>query len=194
MPESRENRCKIMAAASILPVTEGCELALTLDALSMRYNMVMAFSDNLGYMLQHTATSLSRQADQVLQERLGIGLSQFKIMMVLQWNPSVKQRDIANNLGQTEASISRQIKLMHDEGLLQTTVRPSNRRGHITSLTRKGEKLADEASGVLNQYHAPIFTRLDEKQQRQLGEIIGIMHSEICRGDRIGRCSQSYEG
>jgi DNA-binding MarR family transcriptional regulator len=104
----------------------------------------MAFSDNLGYMLQHTATSLSRQADQVLQERLGIGLSQFKIMMVLQWNPSVKQRDIANNLGQTEASISRQIKLMHDEGLLQTTVRPSNRREHITSLTRKGEKLADE--------------------------------------------------
>lgn len=152
----------------------------------------MAFNDNLSYLLQHTASTLSRQADQVLQERLGIGLSQYRIMMVLQWNPSIRQRDIANNLGQTEASISRQIKLMHENGLLQTTVSPSNRREHITTLTRKGERLADEASAVLNQYHAPIFEGLSEKQQRQLGVSLGLMHQEICRGDRVGRCYQSY--
>lgn len=152
----------------------------------------MSFNDNLGYMLQHTASSLSLQADQVLQERLGIGLSQYKIMMVLQWNPSVRQRDIADNLGQTEASISRQIKLMHEDGLLQTTVRPTNRREHITTLTRKGERLANEASAVLNQYHAPIFAGLSEKQQRLLGEALDSMHQRICRGDRVGRCYQSY--
>lgn len=152
----------------------------------------MAFNDNIGYLFQHTALSLARQVDQVLQERLGIGFSQFKIMMVLQWNPSLRQRDIADNLGQTEASISRQIKLMHENGWLQTTVSPRNRREHITTLTRKGERLADEASSILNQYHAPIFSGLSDKQQKQLGDILGIMHREICRGDRVGRCYQSY--
>lgn len=161
--------------------------------LSKAYNTNMSFTDNLGYLLQHTASSLSRQADQVLQERLGIGLSQFKIMMVLQWNPGVKQRDVANSLGQTEASVSRQIKLMHEDSLLQTTVKPTNRREHLTTLTRKGERLADEASSVLNQYHAPIFDGLSEKQQRQLGEILDVMHSGICRGDRVGRCYQDYK-
>jgi DNA-binding MarR family transcriptional regulator len=158
----------------------------------LSYNTDMAFTDNLGYLLLHTASTLARQADQVLQERLGIGLSQYRIMMVLQWYPNVQQKHIAENLGQTEASISRQIKLMLEDGLLQSMVSPKNRREHITTLTGKGERLANEASSVLNQYYAPIFTGLSEKQQRQLGEALGLMHQEVCRGDRIGRCYQSY--
>lgn len=152
----------------------------------------MSFSDNVGYLLQHTASSLARQSDQIIQERLGIGYSQFKIMMVLQWNPSVQQKMIAESLGQTEASISRQIKLMHDNGLLQSTIRPANRREHITTLTRKGERLADEAASILNQYYAPMYDTLSEKQQRQFSEILDRMHQEVCKGDRVGRCRQGY--
>lgn len=148
--------------------------------------------NNVGYLIQHTAMSLHRQSDQMLQERLGIGFSQFKIMMVLQWNPAVRQRHTAENLGQTEASISRQIKLMHDEGLLQTRVNEQNRREHITTLTRKGERLADEANAVLNHYYAPVMAALSDKQQRYLMEILQVMHGEVCQGDRPGRCHQSY--
>ena len=61
----------------------------------------------LGYLLQHTATILMRQSDQVLQERLGIGMSQLKLLMMLQNSPNVQQRKLAECLGQTEASISR---------------------------------------------------------------------------------------
>ena len=152
----------------------------------------MGLHNNIGYLLQHTASSLARQSDQMLQERLGIGYSQFKIMMVLQWNPSVRQRHIAENLGQTEASISRQIKLMHEDGLLQTRISPQNRREHITTLTRKGERLAEEAVSVLNYFYAPILEPLSEKQQKQLAEVLGIMHNEACKGDRPGRCHQNY--
>lgn len=167
---------------------------MTLDVLTFGsiIDITMSINDNIGYLLQHTATSLSRQSDQILGERLGIGYSQFKIMIVLQWNPAVRQRQIAERLGQTEASVSRQIKLMHEEGLLQSTVRPENRREHITTLTRKGERLADEASSLLNQYHEPIFAVLSEKQQRQFAEALDKMHQVICGGDRIGRCYQNY--
>src|SRR5688500_16986137 len=120
----------------------------------------MNLRDNIGYLLQHTAMSMARQSDQMLQDHLGIGFSQFKILMVLQWNPVALQRHIAENLGQTEASISRQIKLMHDEGLLQTTINPQNRREHRTTLTAKGERLADDAKVVLNHYYAPVLATL----------------------------------
>jgi DNA-binding MarR family transcriptional regulator len=152
----------------------------------------MKLTNNIGYLLQHTAGTLSRQSDQVLQERLGIGLSQFKIMMVLQWNPSVQQKHIAENLGQTEASISRQIKLMHQDGLLQSKVSPANRREHITTLTSKGQRLADEAMNVLNQYHAPMWDSIGEKGQKHLAELLTRLHQEACRGDKPGRCHQSY--
>lgn len=136
--------------------------------------------NNLGYLLQHVTTLLSKQSEQVLQERLGIGFSQFKILRVLQSNPHIKQREIASNLGQTEASISRQVKLMLDEGLLRSTISPKNRREHITVPTPKGLKLAAAAMEALAQYHTPTFASLTEKQREQLREILETVHTKIC--------------
>lgn len=149
-------------------------------------------TNNIGYLLQHTSFSLARQSDQVLQEQLGLGLSQFKIMMVLRRNPNIQQRQIADALGQTEASISRQIKLMHDQNLLQTTISPKNRREHITTLTAKGLRMTQEALKVLNRYQAPTFAVLSERQQKQFAEILSLLHEEVCKGERPGRCYLNY--
>lgn len=137
-------------------------------------------TNNIGFLIQHLAFILARQTDQVLQERLGIGFSQFKLLMVLKWNPNIQQRVIAEQLGQTEASISRQIKLMLEQGLLRSTKSPQNRREHITELTVKGLKFTDEALLILNDYHAPVFASLSEKQQAQLLELLGAMHDAAC--------------
>lgn len=136
--------------------------------------------NNLGYLLQHVAALTGKQSEQVLQERLGIGFSQFKILRVLQTNPHIKQREIAANLGQTEASISRQVKLMLDDGLLHSTVSPKNRREHITVPTQKGLKLAAAAMEALTQYHAPTFASLTDKQREQMQSMLEIIHTKIC--------------
>lgn len=153
----------------------------------------MQESNNLGYLLNHLAFVLGRQSDQVLQERLGIGFSQFKIMMVLRANPHVQQKQIAERLGQTEASISRQIKLLFDQGLLQSVKRPENRREHITTLTTKGERFTDEALDILNGYHSPVFEKLSEKQRTALTESLQAMHEEACRTDRPSSCHHMFD-
>lgn len=150
-------------------------------------------TNNIGYLLNHLAFVLGRQSDQVLQERLGIGFSQFKIMMVLRWDPSIQQKQIADRLGQTEASISRQIKLLHDQGLLHTKISPKNKREHITTLTLKGERLTDEAVRALNDYHSPVFARLSEKDQQKLIELLSQMHQEACSGARAGACNHPMD-
>jgi DNA-binding MarR family transcriptional regulator len=151
--------------------------------------------NNLGYLLQHVASLLGKQSEQVLQERLGIGFSQFKILRVLQANPHIKQREIAYNLGQTEASISRQVKLMLDEGLLHSTISPKNRREHITVPTAKGVKLTEAAMEALGQYHAPTFATLSEKQREQLREILEMIHTKICPTEHPNPTASSpFEG
>lgn len=150
----------------------------------------MEMTNNIGYLLQHLSFVLARQSDQVLQEQLGIGFSQFKIMMVLQWDPSVQQKYIADKLGQTEASISRQIKLLHDDGMLTSQVRPENRREHITRLTTKGERVIDKAMEILNTYHAPVFSQLSSKQQEQLLEALKTMHQYACHSEHDGHLKQ----
>ena len=136
--------------------------------------------NNLGYLLQHVTAMLGKQSEQILQEQLGIGLSQFKILRVLQSDPHMKQRQIAYALGQTEASISRQVKLMLDDGLLQSRVSPQNRRDHITVPTIKGIKFTEVSQDLLAKYHAPTFELLTEKQREHLREALEIIHGHIC--------------
>jgi DNA-binding MarR family transcriptional regulator len=140
----------------------------------------MSSNDNLGYLFHHLSFVLARQSDQVLQEQLGIGFSQFKILLILEQSNGVPQKQIAVSLGQTEASISRQIKLLQDQAILTSEVSPTNRREHITRLTGKGIKLVEKANEILNTYHAPIFNKLSERQQQQLRELLTTMHTAIC--------------
>lgn len=140
----------------------------------------MDMKNNVGYMLHHISSVLARNSDQVLQEQLGIGFSQFKILLILEQSTGVQQKLIAEKLGQTEASISRQIKLLQDAGMLTSVVSPSNRREHITRLTPKGVKVTERAMQILNDYHAPVFAHLNEKQQVQLQELLSIVHTTMC--------------
>ncbi len=150
----------------------------------------MRTTDPIGYLLNHVAFVLGRQSDQVLQERLGIGFSGFKIMSTLQKSPHIQQKQIAESLGQTEASISRQIKLLKDQGLLQSVRRPENRREHITTLTAKGDRYTDEATSILNEYHAPMFEGLSEKQQAALLESLQVLHQASCDPTKVSACHQ----
>jgi DNA-binding MarR family transcriptional regulator len=147
----------------------------------------------VGYLLQHTATILMRQSDQVLQERLGIGMSQFRILFMLRRLPNVQQRKLAECLGQTEASISRQIKLLVEKGLLGVRVNPKSRREHITLLTVKGTKMIEAALEVLEQYHTPMFDLLTDKQQQQLNDALVKFHGHICMPGRPYACDHPFD-
>jgi DNA-binding MarR family transcriptional regulator len=146
----------------------------------------------VGYLMTHTATILLRQSDQVLQERLGIGMSQFKILMMLQNNPNVQQRKLAECLGQTEASISRQIKLLFEKGLLSIRVNPKSRREHITVPTVKGTKMTNAAMDVLEQYHAPMLDTVNEKQRQQMQETLQMFHGYVCVAGKPFACDHPF--
>lgn len=148
--------------------------------------------NELGFLIQHLAFSLVRLNDQVLQERLGLGFSQFKLIAVLERKPHIQQKQIAEALGQTEASISRQIKLLQDKGLLQTTRNPQNRREHITTLTPKGVRFTDEARRILAQYYEPIFSNLSEKQVQQLSQTLQILHEDVCSQTATGSLCRDF--
>lgn len=147
----------------------------------------------IGYLLQHVAGTWCQQANQVLQERLGIGMSQFKILMMLQHEPHMRQRQIATHLGQTEASISRQMKLLVDKGMLVVRVNPESKREHITVPTQKGIRLSEAARETLTQYAQPLFDLLSEKQQKQLVEMLSTIHKGVCQPGKLMACDHPYK-
>jgi DNA-binding MarR family transcriptional regulator len=138
--------------------------------------------------MQHLAAVIGKQSDQVLQEQLGIGLSQYKILMVLEWNPRVSQRSIADSLGQTEASVSRQIKLLTGKGLLVSKRDPNNKRRHITAPTPLGMQLTEAATGILRRNFGNEFAGLGEDQLMQLVTGLQKLHAVVCRPGEPGAC------
>lgn len=135
---------------------------------------------SITYLLQHISFSLTKQSDQILREQLGIGTSQYKILHLLQDNPQLTQREIADNLGQTEASISRQISLMLEHGQLQIIISPDDHRKHLTVPTRKGLRLSEAADAALEKYFAPLVTDVKAKQFDQLHSMLSTLHSHVC--------------
>jgi DNA-binding MarR family transcriptional regulator len=149
----------------------------------------MAPTNNLSYLLQHLAAVIGRQTDQVLQEQLGIGLSQFKILMVLEWNPRVQQRTIASSLGQTEASISRQVKLLKNKKLLISRQDPQNRRKHITTPTPLGMQLTEAAGDIMRRNFGPEFAGIGDDQLVQLIAGLQKLHAIVCQPGKLGACN-----
>lgn len=148
----------------------------------------MGPANNLSYLLNHLAAVMGKQSDQILQEQLGIGLSQYKILMVLEWNPRVNQKAIANALGQTEASISRQIKLLKNRGLLSSKPDSLNKRRRITAPTPEGMKLTEAANDILRRSIGPELSGLGDDQLMQLTAGLQRLHRVVCRPGRAGAC------
>ncbi len=148
--------------------------------------------NNLNYLIQHIASVINKQADQVLQEQLGIGVSQYKILSVLEWSPRVQQKAIAKALGQTEASISRQIKLLQSKGLLVTKIDPKNRRKHITAPTTLGMQITEAASAIMRRNFTPDLDEFGQDKATPLLTELQRLHHITCQPGKLGACDHFF--
>lgn len=143
----------------------------------------METSNKIDNILQHITSLLTRDSDQILLEQLGIGYSQYKIINLIKNGKSVKQRFISSSLGQTEASISRQIDILISKKLINKQIDPHNKRIRLISISQKGKKIADATNEVLAKFHKSILTNFSDKQQGELLKLLEELHSNLCRAN-----------
>ena len=133
---------------------------------------------SIAYFLHYIASTVERQSDQILQEQLGISFAQYKVLWVLQVHPNVLQKELASSLAQTEASITRQIQLLRNKGLITTTRNERNRREHITVVTTKGNQIVEVALKLLARQYDQTLSSLDEKAKQTLIESLSVLHRD----------------
>lgn len=145
------------------------------------------------YLLQHSGDILERQLDQALQEQLGVGMSQYKILMLLEQGSEHGQRSLADSLGQTEAAVSRQIKVLGQKGLLQGRINEKNRREHLVAITPKGIKVSIAARQAIERSMTSLDGMLTEKQRKQLKELLVIVHAWTCKAGNKAACNHPFD-
>ena len=125
----------------------------------------------LYWQIHKLAFLLEKRADENLKAQAGIGFAQFKVLEAVGSNMLAKQNLIANQLDQTEASISRQIKILQKKNLVVVASVMGNRRARELSLTEKGEELLLQCVDILDMAQAQIIGALSYQEQRHFQEL-----------------------
>lgn len=122
-------------------------------------------------MMHEVSQRLTAESDQILMERFGIGFSQYKVLLCLEERSGVAQKEIAKQLLQTEASVSRQVTVLYKKGMVTVKTGKDSRKNLIFPTSRGVEVIA-KATKALRDYTHPIFEDLSPKQEKILHDAL----------------------
>lgn len=119
----------------------------------------------LEFILQH-------QSDQLLRSQVGVGFGQIRIMDELGKTTACSQREIASKLYQTEANISRQLRLLQKKGLVNIARKPDDKRQRQVTLTTKGSQAHSRAQLVLAKFQKQILGSVEYREAYNFTETL----------------------
>jgi MarR family transcriptional regulator for hemolysin len=92
----------------------------------------------VGLHLNQAARTISRAFDEALAEAGG-SMPLWLVLLNLKANPRGSQREIAEAIGVTEATLTHHLNAMDTGGLITRRRDPANRRVHLLEMTESGE-------------------------------------------------------
>ncbi len=117
---------------------------------------------DLWFLVRKSASLMDRAGEAIFREGLGISLAQFMVLSIIDAHAgSFNQQTIADLLGLTKGTVSRQLEAASEAGLLTTEVRPTSRREKIVALTPAGTALVRRGDTLLQESNRSSFPDLD---------------------------------
>ncbi|MGO4230706.1 MarR family winged helix-turn-helix transcriptional regulator [Arthrobacter sp. YAF34] len=112
----------------------------------------------------HRATLLvDRVADRYLQEHHGMRYSAFLVLLTIGTVGQLTQRQIADNLDVSRASITQRLRRLLDDDLVTARPHPEDARANTISLSRKGAELLERAWRGLETHQDGVDEGVDVK-------------------------------
>ena len=103
----------------------------------------------LWYLIRRAAGLMDHQGEVLLRRELGISLAQFLVLSVVDAHPGpLSQQAIADRVGLTKGSVSRQIDHAAAAGLMTVRVAAHTRRENAVTLTQAGTALVRQGDAL----------------------------------------------
>ncbi len=136
-------------------------------------------SPRLYWQIHKLAFLLEKRADENLKKQVGIGFAQYKVLEAIGRNALAKQNVIAELLDQTEASISRQIKILEKQGLIVVATVMGNKRARELTLTDRGDALMHQCEGIMDMSQAQVIGGMTLQEQHVFQDLFGRMLERV---------------
>ena len=151
----------------------------------MQKPAIFAASDQPSNQCPETVDSLLRMGHAlrslISTEMTELDLNEIRhavLCFLLKRSNGCSQRELADELGQTESSISTLLRRMQSDQLIQKTQSPTDARQRLLSLTERGEQLAVRAAARFRQFSNRLMRDFDIEQHAAFDHAVEL----ICRG------------
>ncbi len=113
-------------------------------------------------LIHRVAGVMDRQGDALFRHELGVSLAQFLVLSVVDAHPGpLSQQAIADRVGLTKGSVSRQIDHAVAAGLMTVQVAPHTRRENAVTLTEAGAALVRTGDALYEAPRAAMLAAVD---------------------------------
>ena len=119
----------------------------------------------LWYLIRRVASVMDRQGEALFRRELGVSLAQFLVLSVVDAHPGpLSQQAVADRVGLTKGSVSRQIDSAVAAGLMTVRVATHTRRENAVALTEAGTALVRRGDALLDPSRAAMLDAINPRE------------------------------
>lgn len=136
--------------------------------------------NGIAFEVMHIYRRMLQRGSQAM-ERMNIGVGQVPILGLLSANGTMTQRQIAEEIRVTPATICGTMKRMEKAGLIRREANEKDGRVNCISLTEEGRARMTEAKAAIDQSHAEMLAGFSEEELRMLHGFVKRMGENLMR-------------
>ncbi|MGO9740778.1 MAG: MarR family winged helix-turn-helix transcriptional regulator [Roseiarcus sp.] len=125
------------------------------------------------------ANKWSRSASALYRRRFGVGIVEWRLMALLAVEPWIPASRICEVIGMDKAGVSRSVRFMQSQGLVDTRYRGNNQRRQFIALTPAGIALHDRIAVVARQREERLLTGFTAAERRTALALLARMHENL---------------
>jgi DNA-binding MarR family transcriptional regulator len=134
----------------------------------------------LWYLIRRVAGVMDRQGEALFRRELGVSLAQFLVLSVVDAHPGpLSQQAIADRVGLTKGSVSRQIDQAVAAGLMTVRVASHTRRENAVALTETGTALVRQGDALFETSRGAMLGAVDPAELTSAVHVLGGLLSAL---------------
>ena len=134
----------------------------------------------LWYLVRRVAGLMDRAGEALFRRELGISLAQFLVLSVVDAHPGpLNQQAIADRLGLTKGTVSRQLDSAVNAGFISVQPAPHTRRENTVKLTKAGTDLVRRGDAIFQQARDTVLPHVPARDMTTVVRVLGSMNAAL---------------
>lgn len=113
----------------------------------------------------------------------GLYQGQLPVLAFIQKNEGCTQKEVANQLGVSAASVASSTKRLQRAGMIRKKIDETNLRQNMLYLTEEGEKTTEKTCKMMDEFHLSFFQGFSENELELLGQFLDRMIHNVAGKD-----------